>query len=108
MKNISPQRHRGTEKNRKELGSLCVSVPFMPFRVLWFKLVPGFALHPHKGTPIRYGLKPVRNRMPNFYPREAGAPPQALKDSEFLRAEACERSYAGEGANVKPKPINAT
>jgi hypothetical protein len=77
MKNISPWRHRGTEKNRKELGVLCVSVP------LWFKLVPGFAPHPNP-------------------------PPKALKDSDFLRAEARERSYAGEGANVKPKPIDAT
>ncbi|HWR76610.1 MAG TPA: FAD-dependent monooxygenase [Thiobacillus sp.] len=46
------------------------------------------ALLPHEGTPTFYGLKPVKDRMPKG-DRYA---PQG--DSDFLRAEARERSYA--------------
>ena len=46
------------------------------------------ALLPHEGAPTVYGLKPVKDRMPKG-DRYA---PQG--DSDFLRAEARERSYA--------------
>lgn len=55
--------------------------------------------HPTPDGTTNHSTKPASGQV-------AAYPPQALKDSDSLRAEARAKSYAGEGANVMPKPVD--